>query len=260
MTAYVLRAQLAGELDPDALMGIMESEMDRSRVFLEAPPYFQVLLATYTCGMQFLLKGKLSAMMGTDKDVAGDNLLAALADPPRSSEQILHSGKYWNPAARDDPVLVDDAAVTALATAAGYRVRAVNTAGEILAALVTSDPGRKFEPMAANVPAYWTNRAATGWGGDRFYLLEGDKGTAGIWITLWDTAEDREEFTAAYEAYHSEAERTRVSLGNRGEAFVFGMNALECETLAARLREAALGFRQSGRAWSTWTSREGRKP
>jgi hypothetical protein len=250
MTAYVLRAQLSGKLDPSDLMGVMDSEMERSKVFLDAPPYFQVLLATYTCGMQFLLKGKLSAMMGADKDVAGDNLLAALADPPRSAEQILHSGKYWDPAARDDPVVVDDAEVTALAEAAGYRVRAVNTAGEVLAALVTNPADRTFEPMAANVPAYWTNRAATGWGGDRFFLLEGDGGTAGLWITLWDTGEDRDEFTAAYEAERPDPQRTRVSLGTRGEAYVFGANALDRETLAARLRGAVLGYTQGERRWS----------
>jgi hypothetical protein len=250
MTAYVIRAQLAGTLDTDDLMGVMNSEQERSQVFFDAPPYFQVLLATYTCGMQFLLRGKLSALVGGGKDVAGDNLLAALADPPRSSEQILHPGKYWDPAARDNPVIVDDDAVTALAEQAGYRVAAVNTAGEVVSALVTSDPDRRFEPMAANVPAYWTNRAATGWGGDRFYLLEGEGGTAGLWITLWDTSEDRDEFTKTYEEKRPDPNRTRVSLGSRGEAFVFGTNALDRETLAARLRGAALGFTQSGKPWS----------
>jgi hypothetical protein len=250
MTAYVVRAQLSGALDPNDLMGMMESEMERSRTFFEAPPYFQTLLATYTCGMHFLLKGKLAAVMGGGGDVAGDNLLAVLADPPRSAEQILHPGKYWDPEARDDPVVVSDRDVTALVETSGFSVRAVNTAGETVMALVTSPSDRPFEPMAANVPAYWTNRAATGWGGDRFYLVDKDGGRSGLWITLWDTAADRDEFTQAYEEHVPDHERHRVLLGDRGAAFLFGMDAAEREAWATRLEEDAIGFTRSGREWS----------
>ena len=44
-------------------------------------------------------------------------------------------------------------------------------------------------------------RAAAGWGGDRAYLFEGEKGAPlFVWKTVWDRREDASEFFRAYSA------------------------------------------------------------
>ena len=76
----------------------------------------------------------------------------------------------------------------------------------MLTAILTTPPNAPVNLEAID-PLAWTNRAASGWGGDRFYLLAAGK-TAdaagktlsdlkGVWVTTWDTAVDRDEFVAA---------------------------------------------------------------
>jgi hypothetical protein len=45
-------------------------------------------------------------------------------------------------------------------------------------------------------------RAAEGWGGDRYVLLENDSGGRVLhWKTVWDTERDAQEFRDAYELF-----------------------------------------------------------
>jgi hypothetical protein len=281
MTRYLTRAQASGRIQAADLQGLMESEMDRGRVFLEAPPYFQTLLANYTCGMNFLLEGNLSALLGSDAGVhGGKNFLRAVADPPRSSEQILHPEKYWDRETRDEPIVVDDEGVESILTGQGYRVEHRNTAGEILLAVVTTPADRVLNPLASALPAYWTNGASMGWGGDRFYLLEridapsmGGPGkgesakgdavppssagggtptgpTAGLWITLWDSPGDRDEFAAAYTGTRAGRDAIAMPLGSQGLAFLFGLSREAAGELAKALTPERLRSRRGSEAWS----------
>ena len=44
-------------------------------------------------------------------------------------------------------------------------------------------------------------RAAAGWGGDRAYLFEGERGAQlFVWKSVWDRREDAQEFFRAYNA------------------------------------------------------------
>lgn len=248
MTRWITRAQRQGKLDMGDLQKLMASEEERSRIFFEAPRYFQTLLAHYTCGMGFLLKGDPTAILtGTGSEAAGENFLHAVADPPASGEQILHPEKYWNPEKLDLPVVVDDDAVAALLGPLGYTVEGTNTGGELLMDVLTTPPGQAFNPMAAGLPAYWTNQAASGWGGDRFYLLQGKGGEAGVWITLWDTAGDRDEFLESYTEALPGAAGSRFLLGARGAVFTFGVDAGRVqEAFAAR----PPAMNRGGEPWS----------
>jgi hypothetical protein len=259
MTRYLSQQQLSGKLDAADLQGVLESEKERSRVFLESPPYIQTFMAQYTCGMFFLLRGNMASLLMPKKgSTPGDAFLEALADPPRSSEQILHQEKFWDPEQRDDPVEVDDTAVEALLRDLGLQVIHRNRAGEITVAVVTSPPDRTLDFMAAGMPDYWTNQAASGWGGDRFYLVQGDvprrpgvRGKkSGIWITLWDTARDRDEFLAAYEAQVEDEGRVRFALGEKGAVFLFGVEDSVGRNLKERFLASPPSFTKGGASWS----------
>jgi len=250
MTRYVTQAQFSGEMKADDLQKLMKSEEERSRVFLEAPRYFQSLLANYTCGMFFLLQGQLGALLGGTSTVnAGKNFLKAVHDPPRSSEQILHPDKYWNADTRDEPVLIDEASAEGLFKSAGYGVTHENTAGEVLAAILTTPTDEKLDPMAAALPTYWTNPAAEGWGGDRFFLLDSEKGSPrAVWITLWDTADDRTQFETTYASIFGQR-LTRASIGTRGVAYLYGFSNDQSSALAKKLSGGALHFTRAGKRW-----------
>jgi hypothetical protein len=254
MSRYLLRAQTSGGITMADMQGLMESETERGRVFLEAPPYFQTLLANYTCGMNFLLEGKL-ALLGQETGAdGGKNFLLAVADPPRSSEQILHPEKYWDRETRDEPVEIDDLRVETVLTEHGYRVVHRNTAGEILMAVVTTPMDRVLNPLTSALPSYWSNAPSSGWGGDRFYLLERaeridapaseapvGKGRAqALWITFWDSPGDRDEFDAAYRGTPAGHEAIHMPLGPRGIVFLFGLTPEEGGELAKALTLAHL--------------------
>jgi hypothetical protein len=195
MSRYLLRAQASGGITMADMQGLMESETERSRVFLEAPPYFQTLLANYTCGMNFLLEGKL-ALLGQETEVdGGKNFLRAVADPPRSSEQILHPEKYWDRDRRDEPKRVT-IPNPSRALGEGWTRAGAGILGELtLGSLV----GAKTPDAAelASGQTVWTNAAASGWGGDRFELWTHGDAAVVLLVTVWDTAKDAEEFEAA---------------------------------------------------------------
>lgn len=168
MSRYSVEAMQSGRYDAAQLAEVHAREMERSRPLLEAPPYFSALIAQYLCGMAFVFRGDLGGLVDGNE---ADDVLRALKDPPRSSEQILHPQKYWDPRHRDEPVLVDDDQVRRLVEGDGRSVIFTNTVGELLCAILTTDEARELNLIAAANPAYWTNEAAKGWGGDRFFLL-----------------------------------------------------------------------------------------
>ena len=134
------------------------------------------LLFPYTGGLQLTLgaftQGGFSAV----------NEL--FANPPDSTEQVLHADKF---AAREKPVVVAFPDDLAARLGAGWTVSLQDTLGEMLLEIVLRDGG-----------ASATNDAAAGWGGDRVALIEGPDGQKAVVLdTSWDSAQDATEFEAA---------------------------------------------------------------
>jgi hypothetical protein len=111
---------------------------------------------------------------------------AALMDqmfrrPPESTEQILHPEKIQSP--RDVPSIIDRKILPDLKQA-GYDTVKVNTWGEFCVRQLLGGAGDQG-----------AGDAATGWDGDLYAVYEkAGAGTAMIWVSAWDSAEDAAEF------------------------------------------------------------------
>lgn len=105
-------------------------------------------------------------------------------DPPRSSEQILHPEKWHT--LRDDPVLLIWPDLSLVLP--GARKLAEGQLGEL---------GIRILLREANGDRSSSERAAAGWGGDRFAVYEKDGRRLLAWITAWDSAADAGEFRSA---------------------------------------------------------------
>ena len=262
MMQYAARAMMAGQIDQGALRQYAQQEAERSKLFLAAPRYFSATLGSYICGTQFLARGQLLALMLAPDDKAiGDALLAARKDPPQSTEQILHPEKYWTPAGRDDPVVIDDRAAAKWLEQPRRWIIHADTVGEMLTAILTSPPGLAGGVMALQSSDAWTNAAAAGWGGDRFYLLAsgetanaartGLTDLAGVWVTAWDTPKDRDEFLAALPKGTPAPDGVADSAGNSVAVVYFGLDDRARAALTARLRQTPLPMTKDGKPWGS---------
>jgi hypothetical protein len=112
------------------------------------------------------------------------------ADPPASSEQILHPAKYT---ARETPVAVAVPEGLADRMGAGWSIGTQDTLGEFQLEVWLRGSGGAVSPVAA--------AAAAGWGGDRVVLLDGPANARGVaLLTAWDTTADATEFADAARA------------------------------------------------------------
>jgi len=117
---------------------------------------------------------------------------AAYADPPISTEQVLHPGKYTNEV-RDEPVWITlpTAGLSDHLSGLGFSLVGENTLGEFQVRVLLGDG-----------PDAW--KAAEGWDGDRYAVYEADDGRlAVLWVSVWDSGEDAEQFAAEYIAHES---------------------------------------------------------
>jgi hypothetical protein len=130
----------------------------------------------------------------------------AYRNPPSSTEQILHPEKYTQ-GHEPIPVVITP---TDQILGAGWADIASNTLGELdMRVLIEQFTDRQT-----------ANRAAAGWGGDRYRLIERQDGQLGFILqTAWDTTVDADEFATALA---------------QGLKKRFGVN--EGDTTAARIR------------------------
>jgi hypothetical protein len=134
------------------------------------------LLFPYASGLQLVLGPFTSGGFAAVNDL--------FANPPESTEQVLHADKF---AAREKPVAVRFPDDLAASLGDGWTVSLQDTFGELVLEIVLRDGG-----------ASATNDAAAGWGGDRVALLEGPDGKKAVVLdTSWDSAQDATEFEAA---------------------------------------------------------------
>jgi hypothetical protein len=153
-----------------------------SPIFDNAPPVFaNDLIFPYTSGYEF---------MQTLYNQGGfDAIDEAWANPPQSTEQILHPDRYF---AGDMPQLVSVAPLTdTLGT--GWRQLDQDVFGEFYL--------RQY--LEQQLPATQVDSAASGWGGDQYAVYwNEDAGELVMVLRLaWDSAQDGEEFATALADY-----------------------------------------------------------
>lgn len=135
--------------------------------------------------------GQGEAFVAALRDEGGwDAVDAAYADPPVSTEQILHPEKYFG--ARDDPTpvaLPDPAA----ALGDGWTLVHENALGELqTAVLLANQEASGFGPLPEAAAA-----AAAGWDGDRYALWTDGQAEVLVWRSVWDGDAEAAEFVAA---------------------------------------------------------------
>ncbi|RMH05054.1 MAG: hypothetical protein D6702_01370 [Planctomycetota bacterium] len=201
MSLYSVQGAMKGWLDmsdPDALEEMKEMMAASTEGLAGAPPFLVMTLALpYLEGNKFLAR-ESNTMKATMTAPDPDELDHAFRRPPRSSEQVLHFEKYWDDEQWDPPVPVDLSRVANRLGALGWELLDQDTYGELACFVVTEEePPNLADPMA-QMSAVWTNEAATGWGGDTLQLYRNEAGGhLAVWATVWDTAADAGEFSAA---------------------------------------------------------------
>jgi len=114
---------------------------------------------------------------------------AAFANPPQSTEQILHPGRYR---LNDQPRLVTLPPLTDT-LGSGWHLASQDIMGEYYTRLHLE---QYLKPISATL-------AAEGWGGDRYntFYNEAQKTTVLVWYTAWDNTTEAGEFAKAYTLY-----------------------------------------------------------
>jgi hypothetical protein len=112
---------------------------------------------------------------------------AAYADPPQSSEQILHPEKYFS---RDEPQIIALPPLTDT-LGAGWRLVEAETLGEFQTNLY----------LAQQVEQSTADLASQGWDGDQYAVYANDGAVLLALSSVWDTQADQEEFVSAYAQY-----------------------------------------------------------
>lgn len=117
---------------------------------------------------------------------------AAFADPPMSTEQILHPEKFFGDV-RDDPTeLRLSVGIEGVLGKEGEKVEELygNTLGEFNVQVLL---------RALGLPKAQAAKAAAGWDGDRFQGYETKDGrVVVVWLTTWDSEAEAKEFEGLY--------------------------------------------------------------
>jgi hypothetical protein len=180
--AVAIQSQwMLANLTPEQLGQLLGSSLDPKALeaLQKAPPYIrETAIFPYQDGLAFV---NASVSSG-----GYEALEAVYDDPPASTEQILHPGKYQ---AGEAPASVSIPDGMASALGPGWTVAGQDTLGELILRIWLSLGG---------VARAEANAATAGWGGDRLALLRGPNGAVAVgMITTWDTAADAAEFLAA---------------------------------------------------------------
>lgn len=196
MNLYAVRGALSGwlELDPAAMMAEMEGQSESLEA---APAYLVMTLALPYMEGNKLLTRKSNVLEASMTPPSDADLRAAFANPPRSSEQVLHLEKYWDPAQIDEPIEVATPMLLDF-LGEGWALSHEDTLGELGCFVMTAETLPDLTTAAGQLAGRWTNDAATGWGGDRYASFSGPNGARVlVWDTVWDSKADAVEFAVA---------------------------------------------------------------
>jgi hypothetical protein len=113
---------------------------------------------------------------------------SAYANPPRSTEQILHPEAFYN---GDEPQPVDLPDIGAR-LGGGWKTMVEDTLGELYMRIY----------LEQGIEIRDAIRAGSGWGGDRYQVLQNSQGQLALALrTAWDTPADAAEFFDAYSTF-----------------------------------------------------------
>lgn len=159
---------LAAGLDPAALAALQR-----------APRYLRdTALFPYQDGLAFVTR------LFTKGGYAAVD--AAFADPPDSTEQILHPDKYLT---REKPMAVTLPKILVDRAGPGWSEAGQDTLGELILRVWLNQGG---------VGTAAARTATAGWAGDRLALFRGPGEVVSVLVhSEWDTAADADEFAAA---------------------------------------------------------------
>ncbi len=194
MTIYSVEQAIDQSLNEDELMAMADIGQDAMNAMPEA--LVRQLMAPYLLGLSFVQGGNPMAWAAGGFPV--DDVNRAHEAPPTSSEQILHPEKYWNEDKRDDPLVVELGQAGEL-LGRGWTMEFDGVLGELTLALLVGAKTPQPDDPGAMMGSSWTNRAASGWGGDRFELWTRGKKSAVLLSTVWDSTRDAEQFVEALE-------------------------------------------------------------
>jgi hypothetical protein len=139
------------------------------------------------------------------------------ADPPESTEQVLHPARYFGH--RDRPVTIEIGGTESLTTD-GWTRTFEDTLGEL-----------DIRALAGRfLPAERATIVADGWGGDRLCAFERGGALVLVWMTAWDSPGDAAEFA---DAMGTIAPGARVE--HREDRVLVLVDAPAAERLAARV-------------------------
>ncbi len=171
----------SAHLTPAELVQMIGESTDpeQAKILAEMPDILKdSLLFPYTSGLD---------LVRSIRTAGGWPAVASLyADPPASTEQVLHPEKY---ASHEAPIAVTFPKDLAKRLGTGWKVDYQDTLGEFQIA--------EWLRSAGKVPAATASAAAAGWGGDRVALV-GNGDRSGVVIdTRWDSPAEASEFAAA---------------------------------------------------------------
>ena len=164
--------------DPALMAG---ADLPGGDALSKAPAWIRdSLLFSYVQGFAFCLDVRRTG---------GQKLLdhAFKADPPRSSEQILHPEKWHG--RRDDPIVLSWPDLADVLP--GWVKASEGEAGEATIRTLLREGSRDRRQAGR------ADTAAAGWGGDRFAVYEKDGRRLLVWWTEWDSEADARELLKA---------------------------------------------------------------
>lgn len=168
-----------------------------ARAYPEIPEAIRETVAfQYVAGVNFVSWAYKSA--------GWEGVNTLLAQPPRSTEQVLHPEKYFVRA--EYPLAIRLGALMPYLKQ-GWEVAEETTLGEFIIQLLAR---RFFDRERAEA-------VAAGWDGDRLLALTRGPDMALVWLTAWDSEADAVEFWNAYAevlaARHRDTTPTRPTKG-----------------------------------------------
>jgi hypothetical protein len=181
-------------------------------VFATAPMFIQeTLLFPYLSGAEFTRQFK--------EKRPGKSTLGSL---PVSTEQVMHPEKWLD--SLDSPVSVS------LPRPTGGSVVYENGLGEFETRLLLH---QQLQDVAA------ASRGASGWGGDRYMVVNTPQGAGITWLSVWDTPFDAAEFRSLLQQAVEKRLGLKDGAGGTGARLRFAGHGRSVEVLAVTVQGRA---------------------